>query len=171
MSIATPVVCGGRVYVATGADPDYGEGPGCLWCIDPTPRGDVSPEMVVDRSGKPVPPRRERAIDRSAGETVRPNPNSAAVWRYAGFDANGDGKLDFEETMHRTLSMAAIKNGLLVIADIAGLVHCLDAKTGKVHWTYDLKSQIWGSPCLVEDKIYLRRPRRRRGWYSSFRRS
>ena len=56
--IATPVVYDGRVYVATGADPEFGEGPGCLWCIDPTRRGDVSPEIVVDRSGKPVPPRR-----------------------------------------------------------------------------------------------------------------
>jgi outer membrane protein assembly factor BamB len=102
-----------------------------------------------------VPPRRVRAIDRSAGETARANPNSAAVWRYAGFDANGDGKLDFEETMHRTLSMATIRSGLLVIPDIAGLLHCLDVKTGKVHWTYDMKSQIWGSACLVEDKIYL----------------
>jgi len=118
-------------------------------------RGDVSPELAVDRGGKPLPPRRIRAIDPSAGETLRPNPNSAAVWHYTGFDANGDGKLDFNETMHRTLSAAAIKDDLLVIADLAGLVHCLDAKTGKVYWTHDLMSQIWGSPCLVEGKIYI----------------
>lgn len=153
--IATPVVYEGRVYIATGAEPDYGEGPGHLWCIDPTKRGDVSPELVVDPSGQAVPPRRGRAIDPSAGQRVRPNPNVAALWHYAGFDANADGKLDFEETMHRSISMAAIKDNLLVIADMAGLVHCLDAKTGKVHWTYDLKSQIWGSPCLVDGKIYI----------------
>ena len=153
--IATPVVYDGRIYIATGDDPEYGEGPGCLWCIDPSRRGDVSPELVVDRSGKPVPPRRGRAVDASAGETVQANPNSAAFWRYTGVDANADGSLDFEETMHRTLGMAAIKNDLLVIADIAGLVHCLDARTGKVHWTYDLKSQVWGSPCLVDGKIYI----------------
>jgi outer membrane protein assembly factor BamB len=153
--VATPVVYEGRVYIGTGDDPEYGEGPGHLWCIDPTRRGDVSSELVVDRDGKPVSPRRGWAIDRSAGETARPNPNSAVVWHYAGFDANGDGKLDFEESMHRTLSMAAVKDNLLVIADIAGLVHCLDAKTGKAHWTYDLKSQIWGSPCLVDGRIYV----------------
>lgn len=153
--IATPVVYDGRVYIATGQDPECGEGPGHLWCIDPTRRGDVSPELVVDRGGAPVPRRRIQAIDASAGEALRPNPNSAAVWHYAGFDANGDGKLDFTETMHRSLSAAAIKDDLLVIADLAGLVHCLDAKTGKVHWTHDLMSQVWGSPCLVDDKIYL----------------
>ncbi len=153
--IATPVVYEGRVYIATGQDPEFGEGPGHLWCLDPTRRGDVSPELVLGRDGKPAAPRRVQAFDASAGETLRPNPNSAAVWHYAGFDANGDGKLDFNETMHRTLGMAAIKDDLLVIADIAGLVHCLDAKTGKVHWTHDLMSQIWGSPCLVDGRIYL----------------
>ena len=153
--VATPVICDGRVYIATGQDPQYGEGPGRLWCIDPGKRGDVSPELVVDRGGKPVPPRRVRAIDTAAGEKLKPNPTSAAVWHYAGFDANGDGKLDFNETMHRTLGMAAVKDGLLVIADIAGLAHCLDAQTGKMHWTHDLMSAVWGSPCLVDGKIYL----------------
>jgi len=153
--VATPVIFDGRVYIATGDDPEYGEGPGRLWCIDPTRRGDVSPELVTDSTGKSVPPRRGRGLDASAGETARPNPNSAAVWCYAGFDANGDGNLDFGETMHRTLSMVAIKDGLLVTADLAGLVHCLDAKTGKVHWTHDLMAQIWGSPCLADGKIFL----------------
>jgi outer membrane protein assembly factor BamB len=158
--IATPVVHDGRVYIATGNEPGTGEGAGCLWCIDPTKRGDVSPELVVDRDGKPISDavrasRRVSAIDESAGEKVRPNPNSAALWRYAGFDANGDGKLDFEETMHRSISMAAVKDGLLVIADLSGLVHCLDAKTGRVHWTHDLMSQVWGSPCVADGKIYI----------------
>jgi outer membrane protein assembly factor BamB len=158
--IATPVVCDGRVYIAAGAEPDYSEGPGCLWCIDPTKRGDVSPELVVDKQGKPISDalrasRRIRAIDESAGETVRPNPNSASVWRYTGFDTNGNGQLDPEETMHRSISMAVIKNGLLVIGDLSGLVHCLDAKTGKVHWTHDLMSHIWGSPCVVDGRIYI----------------
>jgi outer membrane protein assembly factor BamB len=153
--IATPVLYQGRVYIATGQDPECGEGQGHLWCIDPTRRGDVSPELVVGRDGKGVTPRRIQAIDPSAGETLVPNPNSAAVWHYTGLDAKGDGKPDFQHTMHRSLSAAAIKDDLLVIADLAGLVHCLDAKTGKPHWTYDLLSQIWGSPCLVEGKIYL----------------
>ncbi len=57
--------------------------------------------------------------------------------------------------MHRSISMAVIKDGLLVIADLQGVVHCLDAKTGKPHWTHDLMSQIWGSPCVVDGKIYI----------------
>ncbi|OHB86689.1 MAG: serine/threonine protein kinase [Planctomycetes bacterium RBG_16_64_12] len=153
--IATPVIYDGRVCLATGRDPEEGEGQGDLWCIDPTRRGDVSAELVLDREGNPVPPRRTRAVDEDAGETVRPNPNSAALWHYRGHDADGDGQFKFEETMHRSLGMVAIKNDLLVIGDFAGLVHCLDAKTGRLHWTYDTLATIWGSPLVADGKIYL----------------
>jgi outer membrane protein assembly factor BamB len=153
--IATPVIYQQRVYIATGQDPEYGEGPGCLWCIDPSKQGDVSAEIVLDREGKAVPPRRAEALDPAAGETVHPNPNSAAVWCYTGAAAKAGGKRDFKQTMHRTLGMVAIKDDLLVIGDIAGLVHCLDAKTGNVHWTYDMLSAMWGSPLLVDGKIYI----------------
>ncbi len=154
------MVCDGRVYIAVGAEPDYGEGPGCLWCIDPTKRGDVSPELVVDKQGKPISDavrasRRIRAIDESAGETLRPNPNSAAVWRYTGFDANGNGKLDFEETMHRSISMAVIKDGLLVIADLSGRGPLPGREDRQAHWTHDLMSAVWGSPCVADGKIYI----------------
>ena len=153
--IATPVIYDGRVCLATGRDPEEGEGQGDLWCIDPTRRGDVSAELVLDREGNPVPPRRTRAVDEDAGETVRPNPNSAALWHYRGHDADGDSQFKFEETMHRSLGMVAIKNDLLVIGDFAGLVHCLDAKTGRLHWTYDTLATIWGSPLVADGKIYL----------------
>jgi outer membrane protein assembly factor BamB len=153
--IATPVICGDRVYIATGQDPEAGEGPGRLWCIDATKRGDVSPEIVFDKDGKPAPPRRNIACDKSLGETTKPNSKSAAIWCYTGFDANGDGKVDFKETMHRTLSMAAVKDDLLVVTDITGLVHCLDATTGKPYWTHDLMSIVWGSPCIADGKIFI----------------
>ena len=153
--IATPVICNDYVYIATGEDPEYGEAPGHLWCIDATRRGDTSPELVFDKAGKPVLPRRLQSADPSAGEVVRPNPNSAAVWHYAGASAKGDSAADFKQTMHRTLGMAAIQDDLLVIGDLAGLLHCLDAKTGRVHWTYDMLSAMWGSPLLVDGKIYM----------------
>jgi len=153
--IATPVIADGKVYIATGQDPEYGEGQGRLWCIDPTKRGDVSAELVVDAAGKIVPPRRESAVDDAAGEKVIENPNSAVVWCYDGFDANEDGERDFEETMHRTISMPAIADGLLVIPDMAGLIHCLDVATGKPYWTYDSMAETWGSATIADGKIFL----------------
>lgn len=153
--IATPVICEGGVYIATGQDPEAGEGQGDLWCIDPSKRGDTSAALVVDAGGKPVPPRRFRAVDPEAGQRVVPNPNSAAVWHYRGHDADGDGKMAFEETMHRALGMVAVKDGLVVIGDFAGLIHCLDAKTGQPLWTHDMLATIWGSPLVADGKIYV----------------
>jgi outer membrane protein assembly factor BamB len=49
----------------------------------------------------------------------------------------------------------AIKDNILYIADFSGLFHCLDAKTGKVHWTYDMMGQSWGTPLIVDGKVYM----------------
>jgi outer membrane protein assembly factor BamB len=155
--IGTPVVHDGLVYIAVGEDPEHGEGVGHLWCIDPTKRGDVSSELALSLAdpSKPLPRRREQAVIKEQGEVARPNPNSAAVWHYPGFDANGNGKLAFEETMHRTCGTVAIKDGLLYVADFSGLFHCLDLKTGKPHWTHDMLAASWGSPLIADGKVYI----------------
>jgi outer membrane protein assembly factor BamB len=76
------------------------------------------------------------------------------VWHYSEFDQNGDKKVDFTETMHRTCGNG-IKNDLLFIADFSGLFHCLDAKTGKPYWTHDLFAACWASALIVEDKVFI----------------
>ena len=155
--IGTPVIHDGLVYIAVGEDPEHGEGVGHLWCIDPTKRGDVSSELAVSLADptKPLPHRRNQAVIKEQGEVARPNPNSAAVWHYPGLDADGNGKLAFEETMHRTCGTVAIKDGLLFVADFSGLFHCLDAKTGKPHWTHDMLAASWGSPLVADGKVYI----------------
>jgi len=155
--LGNPVVYNGRVYIAVGEDPEHGEGRGHLWCVDATKRGDVSPELVFNRVNplQPTPPKRNQACVEAEGDFTRPNPNSAAVWHYEGEDLNRNGKLDYEETMHRTIGSVAIKDDLLVIVDFSGLVHCLNATTGKCHWTYDMLSACWSSPLIVDGKIYI----------------
>ena len=155
--IGTPLIYDNMVYLAVGQDPEHGEGVGHLWCIDPTKRGDVSSELAfnVKDLKTPIPAHRMQAVVKENGEVAKPNPNSAVVWHYSEYDQNGDGKVEFEETMHRTCGTAAIKNGLLVIPDFSGLVHCVDAKTGKPHWTHDLFAATWGSALIVEDKVYV----------------
>jgi outer membrane protein assembly factor BamB len=153
--IGTPVIYDNKVYIGVGEDPEHGEGNGHLWCIDPTKDGDVSAELAVDKDGKPLPNRRLQAVDEKAGEKAIPNPNSAAVWHYVGFDKNKNGKLDFEEEMHRTCGTVAIKDDILYIADFSGLVHCLNAQTGESNWTFDMFAASWGSPLLVDGKVYF----------------
>ena len=156
--IACPVIARQRVYIATGQDPEHGDGPGDLYCIDPSRRGDVSPELAVKlEDGKQVilPRRRGQAVDEKKGEKAIANPNSAVIWRYQGRDNNKDGKMDFEETFHRAMATPAIRDGLLVAVDTSGIVHCLDADSGKVHWTCDLLASCWGSPLIVDKHIYI----------------
>ena len=147
-----------RLYIATGQDPEHGEGQGDLWCIDPAKwldGSDVSPTLALDKAGRPLPRRRRQAVDPKKGEREVRNPKSAAVWHYTGEDRNRNGKLDFEETMHRSIWAPAIAEGLLFIADFSGLVHCIDANTGKQYWTYDLFAGSWGAPLIVDRKVYI----------------
>jgi outer membrane protein assembly factor BamB len=59
------------------------------------------------------------------------------------------------EDYNRTISTVAIADGLLYAADLSGFLYCLDAKTGKHHWTYDTFAAVWGSPFVVDGKVYL----------------
>ncbi|MFN0054916.1 MAG: PQQ-binding-like beta-propeller repeat protein [Planctomycetales bacterium] len=150
--IGTPVIYDGRVFIGVGEDPEHGEGSGHLWCIDPTKRGDVSPTIVYNKKDpeKPIAYKRLQACEPDKGDFERDNMNSALVWHYV-----GNNPKKFEETMHRTLSSAAIKNDLLFISDESGLFHCLDAKTGKAHWTHDMLASSWSTPLIAGDKVYI----------------
>jgi outer membrane protein assembly factor BamB len=165
--IGTPVIYEDLVYVATGQDPEHGEGLGYLWCIDPMKKldgSDVSPELAFNAAdpNKPIPYKRVQAVVDAEGDFARPNPDSAVVWSYNEIDRDGDGEIAFEETMHRTIGSVTIRDGVLYIADLSGLFHCLDAKGDKedpgkpkVHWVYDMLAACWSTPVIVEDKVYI----------------
>jgi outer membrane protein assembly factor BamB len=159
--IGTPVFYDGHVYCAVGEDPEHGEGVGHLYCLDPTKRGDISLELAMGPDGKELPQRRLQAVDTKKGEKAVPNTNSGVVWHYDSVDRNKNGKVQFEETMHRTIGSVAIKDDLLYVADFSGLVHCLDAKKlsspGKptVYWTHDMFAASWGSPLIADGKVYI----------------
>ncbi len=108
---ATPVFWKNRIYVATGQDPEHGEGVGILTCIDATQTGDVTA--------------------------------TAKIWEYRG--------------IHRSISTVSLdpESGLLFVGDFSGFIHCLDAETGKLHWTHDMKAHMWGSTFVADGKIYV----------------
>ncbi len=156
--IATPVIYDGMIYVAVGQDPEHGEGLGHLWCIDPlkkTDGSDVSPTLARDKDGNPLSHRRLQAVNTNAGEQTVDNPDSAAIWHYSGGDTNDNSEIDWEEEMHRSCGTVAIKDDILYISDFSGLFHCLNARTGEAHWTYDLFAQAWGSPLIVDGHVYI----------------
>jgi outer membrane protein assembly factor BamB len=140
--IATPVIDDGKIYIGVGQDPEHLEGIGHLYCIDPAGKtGDISAELVTEDN--PDPKKRK----------TKANPNSGQVWHYGGSDPNPNAAREY--IYGRTMSTCAVHDGLVYAGELAGFLHCLDAKTGKVYWVHDLKGALWGSPYLVDGKIYI----------------
>ena len=59
--------------------------------------------------------------------------------------------------IHRSISTVSIDpaTGLLFVGDFSGFVHCLDAETGQLYWTYDMKAHMWGSTMVADGKLYV----------------
>lgn len=70
-------------------------------------------------------------------------------------DLTESGRLWHYDKIRRSISTAAIKDGLIYLADFSGFLHCLDVKTGKPIWVHDMFAAIWGSPMIIDDKVYL----------------
>jgi outer membrane protein assembly factor BamB len=124
-----------RLYIGNGQEPESYSGPACLYCIDPTRSGDISPH-VPDGPGK-----------------GKPNPNSGMIWKYGGVDPKTE-----KHIFDRTVSNVAIHRGLVIAADMAGTVHCLDARSGKPYWVHETQVGFLGflgSPLIVDGKIYV----------------
>jgi outer membrane protein assembly factor BamB len=77
------------------------------------------------------------------------NKNSGLVWHHGGLDAKG------QFLFRRSISTCAIHDGLCYAANLSGFLHCLDARTGKKLWEHDTLEAIWGSPYVVDGKVYL----------------
>jgi len=132
--VATPVVYDNKVYIGVGQDPEHKEGVGHLWCIDIAKKGDVSPANNNFNPDDPA------------------NKGSALVWHYGGPAPEGS---DRNYIFGRTLSTCAVHDGLVYVAELAGYIHCLDAKTGKKYWDHDMGAATWSSPYWVDGKVYI----------------
>ena len=68
---------------------------------------------------------------------------SGVVWKY--------------DKINRSISTVSIdeNSGLLFVGDFSGFIYCLDARTGKEHWVYDMKAHMWGSTLVADGRVYV----------------
>ncbi len=52
-------------------------------------------------------------------------------------------------------STPSIHDGLVYAADCGGLVHCVDAQTGRRCWVHDAGGEIWASTLVADGKVYV----------------
>lgn len=152
-----PTLHDNRLYLATGQDPEHGEGPGRLLCLDIDGRGDVSSHRVFNRRNpqRVLQHRRVQACISAEGDFLLANEASKQVWSFEQQDLNGDGEIGYEERMSRSLSTIAFHNDLLFVSDVSGILHCVDRHTGRQHWGYDTLSAVYATPEVVGDHLYL----------------
>jgi outer membrane protein assembly factor BamB len=70
-------------------------------------------------------------------------------------DITQSGLIWHYDKIRRSISTAAVADGLVYIADFSGFLHCLDAETGQPYWTHDTLAAIWSSPMVMDGRVYL----------------
>lgn len=75
-------------------------------------------------------------------------------------DATGTGDITrkgvvWHHDFRRTISTAAIDDGILYVPNFSGFFHALDVETGKLLWEHDMFAAVWGSPFVVDGKVML----------------
>jgi outer membrane protein assembly factor BamB len=70
-------------------------------------------------------------------------------------DITESGRLWHYGDIRRSISTGALYNGILFFSDFSGFLHAVDAKSGKQIWKHDMFAAIWGSPIVIDGKVYL----------------
>lgn len=139
-----PVVHGGRVYVGTGQDPEHSTGIAHFWCLDL----DRAVRFGAKNKGADVSP-----VNDNFDPNAAVNAASALAWVYGGEEKRAWADRDFK--FGRTMSTACVVGDVLYAPELAGYLHCLNARTGEHYWRYDTKASVWGAAYYADGKVFL----------------
>jgi len=127
-----------------------------LWEFDTNPKESVWPRTRNEVIGTPVIFQNRVYIangqDPEHGEGVG---HFYAIDATKRGDITQTGRIWHYDKVRRSISTAAVADGLVYITDFSGFLHCLDATTGQPYWTHDTFAAIWGSPFVADGKVYL----------------
>lgn len=70
-------------------------------------------------------------------------------------DITSTGEIWSFEMQSHCCTTPSVSNGLVFVADCAGLLHCLDAGTGQLYWSHDTGREVWASPLVADGKVYV----------------
>jgi outer membrane protein assembly factor BamB len=70
-------------------------------------------------------------------------------------DITQTGRVWHFDKIRRSISTAAVFDGVVYYPDFSGFLHALDAKTGQELWSHDMLAAVWGSPLVADGRIYL----------------
>ena len=97
--------------------------------------------IYVAAGGDPWHGKREcrlQCIDATgAGDVTR----AAALWSYP--------------LARHCIATPSVADGLVFVADMGRMLHCVDARTGQACWTHELDGEIWGSTLVADGKLYV----------------
>ncbi|MBM3770224.1 MAG: hypothetical protein FJW27_02865 [Acidimicrobiia bacterium] len=127
-----------------------------LWEFDTNPKDSVWPRTRNEIIGTPVV--YEDKVYIANGQDPE---HGEGVGHFYAIDATKRGDITKSgvvfhfDKIRRSVSTAAIADGLIYIADFSGFLHCIDAKTGQEYWVHDVLAAVWGSPMVIDGRVYL----------------
>lgn len=149
---STPVFYKNRIYVATGQDPEHGEGVGRLLCIDATKTGDLTKTGVLWEY---------RGIHRSISTvSIDPATGLLFVGDFSGFVHCLDsetGKLHWTHDMKAHMwGSTLVADGKVYVGDEDGdLVVLAATKEKKVLSETNLNAPVYSTPVVANGIIYV----------------
>ena len=127
-----------------------------LWEFDLNPKDSVWPKTRNEIISTPVIV--DNVVYLSNGQDPEHGEGVAHAYAIDGTkrgDITETGRIWHFDKIRRSISTAAVHDGIVYMADFSGFVHALDAKTGKPYWTHDMFAAMWGSPMFIDGKIYI----------------
>jgi outer membrane protein assembly factor BamB len=127
-----------------------------LWEFDTNPKGSVWPRTRNELIATPV--IYQDVVYIANGQDPEHGEGVGHMYAIDGTkrgDITKSGQIWHFDKIRRSISTAAIADGLLYVSDFSGYLHCLDVKTGQEYWNHDLLAAVWASPFLIDGKVYL----------------